>query len=74
MKMAELAERKENINQMVSYDRLEADDVLGILATMPSNRTRVIVSDDKDMASVPCHLYARGEMRVITEIMDYGRN
>lgn len=64
---SDLAQRlRENYNT-VSYDRLEADDVLGILATKPSDRAKCIVSDDKDMASVPCHLYAKGEMRVISE-------
>lgn len=38
---------------------LEADDVLGILATHPgnANRRRVIVSGDKDLAQIPCTLY-----------------
>lgn len=37
--------------------RLEADDVMGILATEPHEGKRIIVSDDKDMQTVPCHFY-----------------
>jgi DNA polymerase-1 len=37
---------------------LEADDVLGILATKPENKGKaIIVSDDKDMKSIPAKLY-----------------
>ena len=37
---------------------LEADDCLGILATMPANKGKVtIVSDDKDLLTVNCRLY-----------------
>lgn len=36
-------------------DRLEADDVLGVLATMPvPGERRIIVSVDKDFSGVPC--------------------
>lgn len=37
---------------------LEADDVLGILATHPRNlsRRRVIVTGDKDLAQIPCNI------------------
>jgi DNA polymerase-1 len=63
----DLAERLRANYTVVQYDRLEADDVLGILATKPSSRTRIVVSDDKDMRSVPCHLYAKGEMSIVTE-------
>lgn len=37
-------------------NRLEADDLLGILGTDPTLNT-VIVSGDKDMRSIPCHFY-----------------
>ena len=37
---------------------LEADDVLGIIATKPENKGKVtIVSDDKDLRTVPSRLY-----------------
>ena len=35
---------------------LEADDVMGILGSSPDLKT-VIVSDDKDMKTIPCRLY-----------------
>lgn len=37
--------------------RLEADDVMGILATEPSTEERIIVSQDKDMQTIPGLLY-----------------
>ena len=37
----------------VTMDGLEADDVLGILATEPSNEERIIVSIDKDLYQIP---------------------
>lgn len=37
--------------------RLEADDVMGILATEPHTGERIIVSSDKDMQTVPALLY-----------------
>lgn len=51
--------------------RLEADDVMGILATHPQLLTefdeRIVVSEDKDMRTVPCKLYNpnRPELGVI---------
>lgn len=48
-----------------TYSRptLEADDVLGILATAPDlvRGNKVIVSIDKDFQSVPCRLYNPGK-------------
>lgn len=39
---------------------LEADDVMGILATHPHlvKGEKIVVSEDKDMRTVPCNLYA----------------
>ena len=37
--------------------RLEADDVMGILATEPHTGERIIVSEDKDMQTIPALLY-----------------
>lgn len=36
---------------------LEADDVMGIMATTPSKEDRIMVSEDKDMQTVPALLY-----------------
>jgi len=54
---------------------LEADDVLGILATS-GNRfiegEKVIVSEDKDLKTIPCKLWKSGELLNITkEEADY---
>ena len=42
----------------ITMPSLEADDVMGILATKPENKGKaIIVSDDKDMKSIPAKLY-----------------
>lgn len=57
--------RLEETVRCVSFPGLEADDVMGIFATRDSNT--IICSEDKDMQTIPCKLYAKGEMRVISE-------
>ena len=43
------------------WDTLEADDVMGILATDPKDKTdKIIVSEDKDMKTIPGKLYNPG--------------
>ena len=44
----------------VMWANLEADDVLGIMATEPTNEERIVVSIDKDLRTVPCNLSADG--------------
>ena len=39
------------------YPTLEADDVLGIVATNGSVKDFVLISPDKDMAQIPCRIY-----------------
>jgi len=49
---------------------LEADDCLGILATMPVNKDKcIIVSDDKDLKTIPSKLYrpTQDEQLTVTE-------
>lgn len=46
---------KETYNT-IQVDCLEADDVMGILGSVPQTRA-IVVSDDKDMKSVPSNLY-----------------
>ena len=41
----------------ICYPRLEADDVMGILATNGSLTNFVLISPDKDMAQIPCRIY-----------------
>lgn len=48
--------------------KLEADDVIGILATHPNYVGKcVVVSEDKDMQTLPCSLYRQGELKTISE-------
>lgn len=46
---------------------LEGDDVMGILATSGKYDDPVIVSEDKDMKTVPCLLWRGGEMSRVSE-------
>lgn len=48
--------------RVVSQETLEADDYLGILATTPKAPPRIIVSDDKDLKTIPGRLYRLGEL------------
>lgn len=50
----------------VTIQHLEADDTLGILATEPSDETRIIVSIDKDMRQIPGLLFAKWDKGVET--------
>ena len=47
-----------------SWENLEADDVLGILATKNDGLDKVIISVDKDFNTIPCSFFdtARGEL------------
>lgn len=52
-----------------SRARLEADDVMGIMATEPgTGEDRIMVSADKDMKTVPGLLYRPQECRAVLEI------
>ena len=54
----------------ITLPGLEADDVLGIFATMPPNKAQAImVSDDKDLKTIPGRLYRpmSDELMTITE-------
>lgn len=49
---------------------LEADDCIGILATLKANKGHtIIISGDKDMRCIPCHFYdyGRDEFATISE-------
>ena len=49
--------------RVVSEDCLEGDDYIGILATRPSVTERIIVSDDKDMMTLPdVQIYRQGKL------------
>lgn len=63
---SDLVARVKDNYHVAMFDGIEADDVLGILATRKSNRNKIIVSEDKDMKSVPTTIYARGELTTVT--------
>lgn len=48
-------------------DCLEGDDLLGIWATQGKLTNPVIISDDKDMKTIPGKLYRMGELETISE-------
>jgi len=49
----------EKLNGVI-YKNLEADDVLGIMATEPTEEERIIVSIDKDLKQIPASLSVDG--------------
>jgi 5'-3' exonuclease len=51
----------------ISMEGLEADDVMGILATKPGAVQRIIVSQDKDMKTIPGTLWDGKDVLQITE-------
>lgn len=56
----------ENNFETYEYDQLEADDVLGILATNETYKNPIIVSDDKDLLSIPGRTYRLNELHTIS--------
>jgi len=54
----------------VIWDTLEADDVLGILGTEPTDENRIIISEDKDLKTIPCSLY-NPEHKTLTENSEF---
>lgn len=64
---AALRERVEGQYKCVAFAGLEADDVMGILATQPSRRHKIIVSQDKDMKTIPTTVWDGKDLHVIDE-------
>ena len=56
----------EHFTTMVQ-EGLEADDLMGILATKPGTAQRIIVSQDKDMKTIPGTLWTGKDLLQITE-------
>lgn len=52
---------------VICQENLEADDYMGILATKPGSPPSIIVSDDKDMMTIPGELFRLGELSTIDE-------
>lgn len=57
----------------IVWDNLEADDVMGIMATEPTEEERIIVTIDKDLKTVPCNLSSDGlnVQRIPERLADY---
>ena len=53
--------------ECVMMDGLEADDVMGILATKPGSATRIIISQDKDMKTIPTTVWSGKELLTVSE-------
>jgi 5'-3' exonuclease len=51
----------------VSFPRLEADDVMGILATKPGPAEKIIVARDKDMKTLPAKIWDGRTFEVVSE-------
>jgi DNA polymerase-1 len=52
--------------KVVSMPGIEADDVMGILATKPNSFDKIIVARDKDMKSVPGKLWDGRQFKIIS--------
>lgn len=65
----ELREQVEADFKCKALPGLEADDVMGIIATTPAiqKRNPIIVSQDKDMQTIPTSVWRQGELVAITE-------
>jgi DNA polymerase-1 len=56
----------------LTMEGLEADDTMGILATKPGTAQRIIVSQDKDMKTIPTQVWDGKDLHTITEeVADY---
>jgi DNA polymerase-1 len=66
----ELREQVENDFKCRAFPGLEADDVMGVLATHPKTVREsqpIIISQDKDMQTIPTQVWRQGELMAITE-------
>lgn len=69
-----LYQLKDWLAERFPHDRrrtLEADDVMGILSTEPHSEARIIVSQDKDMKTIPGFLYRPFDEK--PEVLDISR-
>lgn len=63
----ELREQVEADYRCKAFAGLEADDVMGIFATAPGKQQRIIISQDKDMQTIPTQVWRKGELVHVTE-------
>lgn len=64
---ADVRERVERTYRTLIHPGLEADDVLGIWATRGTFINPIIVSEDKDLKTIPGFLYRQNELMEIAE-------
>jgi 5'-3' exonuclease len=64
---AEIKRRAEQDYGVRAVPGLEADDVMGILATAPGKTQKIIVSQDKDMKTIPAHVWDGKDLIVVSE-------
>jgi 5'-3' exonuclease len=63
-----LLDRVQSVYNCISMPGLEADDVMGILATKPGGKNqRIIVSQDKDMRTIPTTVWNGKDMFFVDE-------
>lgn len=62
-----LVEKAKDTYEWKSMTGLEADDVMGILSTTKTKTPTVIVSEDKDLKTIPGMLYRGGNLITMTE-------
>ncbi len=63
----EVMERLKKAYRCLGVDGLEADDLMGIWQTKDPTQDTIIVSEDKDMKTIPGKLYRQGVLADITE-------
>ena len=64
---AMLKKRVQRLYPCVSKPNLEADDILGILATKPGNEGSIIVAQDKDMKTIPATIWDGKDLVTYTQ-------
>jgi len=62
-----LREKVDSVYKTKCMPGLEADDVMGILATKPAKSQRIIVSQDKDMKTIPTTVWDGKDLIHVTE-------
>jgi DNA polymerase-1 len=65
---ATMRERMQTEFKSQDFHDLEADDVMGVLATQPSKAQKIIVSQDKDMKTIPGTLWTGKDLLQVTPI------
>lgn len=63
-----MRERMQNEYTWKDFHDLEADDVMGMLATQPTSSQKIIVSQDKDMKTIPATVWTGKDLLHITNI------